>query len=126
MNTIGTQLRNPKKPELTRWQLTVYVDAVVQSQENPASTPKFGLSVSNEWADVGRDAEPVTPDKFLRRERGQRKTHFPCLGDHEQGWHSYAVDSSSAESADNTICSSSVWDGGRGCGKEGRQAGSGR
>ena len=74
----------------------------------------------------GRDAEPVTRDQILGRERGQRKTHFSCSGDHEQGWHSYAVDPSSAEIADSTICSNFVCDGGRGCGKEVRQTGSGR
>ena len=89
-----------------------------KSGKSRVSTPKFGLSASNDWADVGRDAEPVTRDQILRRERGQRKTLFFCSVDHEQGWHSYAVDPSSAESADNTICSSFVCDGGRGCGKE--------
>ena len=111
VNAIGTQLRNPENSGLARWRLTVYGDAVVQSRENPVSTPKFGLSVSNDWADVGRDAVSVTRDQILRRERGQRKTHFFCSGNHEQGWHSYV-------SADNTICSRSVCDGGRGCGKE--------
>ena len=37
---------------------------------------------------VTRDgtAEPVSRDQILRRERGQRKDHFPCSADHEQDW----------------------------------------
>ena len=33
-------------------------------------------------------AEPVSSrDQILKRERGQRKTHFPCSADdHEQDW----------------------------------------
>ena len=32
-------------------------------------------------------AEPVSRDQILRRERGQRKIHFPCSAtDHEQYW----------------------------------------
>ena len=32
-------------------------------------------------------AEPVSRDQILRRERGQRITHFPCsAADHEQDW----------------------------------------
>ena len=32
-------------------------------------------------------AEPVSRDQILRRERGQRITHFPCsAADHEQEW----------------------------------------
>ena len=72
------------------------------------STPKFVLSASNDWADVGRDAEPVTRDQILRRERGQRKTLFFCSIDHEQGWHSYAVYPSSAESAIQSVAASCV------------------
>ena len=30
--------------------------------------------------------EPVLRDQILRREREQRKTHFPCAADHEQDW----------------------------------------
>ena len=33
------------------------------------------------------NAEPVSRDQILRRERGQRIIHFPCsVADHEQGW----------------------------------------
>ena len=31
-------------------------------------------------------AEPVSRDRILRRERGQRIIHFPCSADHEQDW----------------------------------------
>ena len=32
-------------------------------------------------------AEPVSRGQILRRERGQRKIHFPCsAADHEQDW----------------------------------------
>ena len=31
-------------------------------------------------------AEPVSRDHILRRERGQRKKHFPCSADHKQYW----------------------------------------
>ena len=36
--------------------------------------------------------EPVSRDQILRRERGQRKVHFPCSADHEQDWQPYPVD----------------------------------
>ena len=33
------------------------------------------------------NAEPVSRDQILRRERGQKKRkHFPSLADHEQDW----------------------------------------
>ena len=35
-NAIGTQLRDLINPGLTRWRLTVYVDAVAESRRNPA------------------------------------------------------------------------------------------
>ena len=35
-------------------------------------------------------------DEILRRERGQRIDHFPCLAVHEQDWQSYLVDPYSA------------------------------
>ena len=32
-------------------------------------------------------AEPVSRDQILRRDRGQRIIHFPCIAaDHEQDW----------------------------------------
>ena len=44
---------------------------------------------SMEMSKLTRDgnAKPVSRDQILRRERGQRKTHFPCSAtDHEQDW----------------------------------------
>ena len=44
---------------------------------------------SMEMSKLTRDgtAEPVSRDQILRRERGQRKVHFPCsAADHEQDW----------------------------------------
>ena len=44
---------------------------------------------SMEMSKLTRDgtAELVSPDQSLRRERGQRITHFPCsAADHEQDW----------------------------------------
>ena len=41
-------------------------------------------------------AEPVTRDRFLRRERGQGSIHFPSSADHEQDWQPYPVDPYSA------------------------------
>ena len=40
--------------------------------------------------------EPVSRDKILRRERGQRKVYFPCSPDHEQDWQTYPFDPYSA------------------------------
>ena len=40
----------------------------------------------------GTTAEPVSRDRILRRERGQRNIHFPCSADHEQDWQPYPVD----------------------------------
>ena len=48
-----------------------------------------------------RTTEPVSRDSFLRRERGQAKTHFPCSADHEQDWQPYPVGPYSAESTDH-------------------------
>ena len=40
-------------------------------------------------------AEPISLDQFLRCERGQGNTHFPCSADHEQDWQLYPVDAHS-------------------------------
>ena len=37
-------------------------------------------------------AEPVSPDPFLRRERGQGNINFQCSAYHKQGWQPYPVD----------------------------------
>ena len=47
-------------------------------------------------------AEPVAPDKILRRERGQGNIRFPYAAYHEQDWQPYPVDLYSAKSNDHT------------------------
>ena len=47
--------------------------------------------------------EPVSPDKILRRERGQGNIHFPCSADHEQDWHPCPVDPYSCYMCDHTF-----------------------
>ena len=46
VNAIGTQLRDLISSGLTRWRLTVYVDAVADSERNPVSKhqiqPEYG------------------------------------------------------------------------------------
>ena len=54
VNAIGTQLRDPINSGLTRWQLTVYMDAFAEIGRNPVSGTRFSLSVENEQADAGR------------------------------------------------------------------------
>ena len=49
--------------------------------------PEYG----DEQADAGRDAEPVSRDQNLRRQRGQGNIHFPCSADHVQDWQPYPV-----------------------------------
>ena len=36
-------------------------------------------------------AEPVSPDRVLRYERGQGNVHFSCSADHVQDWQPYPV-----------------------------------
>ena len=36
--------------------------------------------------------KPVSQDRILRRERGQRNIIFPYSADHEQDWQPYLVD----------------------------------
>ena len=48
-------------------------------------------------------AESVSRNKFLRRERGQRKKKIPCSADHKQDWRPYPVDLYYAGSPDHTI-----------------------
>ena len=43
-----------------------------------------------------RTAEPVSRDKILMRERGQKNVHFPCSVDHERDWQPNPVDPYSA------------------------------
>ena len=48
-----------------------------KSGEIPRVSTKFDLSVENEQAGAGREAEPVSRDQILRRERGQDRFIFP-------------------------------------------------
>ena len=79
MNAIGTQLHDSINSGLTRCRMAVLnkqMDAVAELGRNPVST-RFSLSM--EMSRLMRDgtAEPVSRDQFLRRERGQKYTHFP-------------------------------------------------
>ena len=51
-----------------------------------------------EMSTLTRDgnAEPVSRDQTLRRERRQGNIHFSCSADHEQDWQPYPVDPYSA------------------------------
>ena len=77
MNAIGTQLPDATNLGLTRWRLTVYVDAVAEMGRNPMSRTRFSLGVGDEQADAGRDgtAEPASREQILRRKRGQGKIY---------------------------------------------------
>ena len=68
---------------------------------NPVST-RFNLSM--EMSRLTRDgtAEPVSRDKFIRRERGQENIYFSCSADHEQDWQPHPVDPYSAICDDHT------------------------
>ena len=52
------------------------------------------FSLSMEMSRLTRDgnAEPVSRDQILRRERGQENINFPCSADHVQDWQPFAVD----------------------------------
>ena len=88
MNTIGMQLRDPIDSGLTRWRLTVDVDAVAEIGRNPVRKHqpiRFNLDMENERGLTrDRTVEPLSRDQILRREQGQGKINFPCSTDHEQ------------------------------------------
>ena len=44
----------------------------------PVSKHQIQPEYGDEQADAGRDAEPVSRDQSLRRERGLENIHFPC------------------------------------------------
>ena len=48
------------------------------------------------------NAEPVSRDQILRRERGQGNIHFPCSVDHVQDCQPYPVDPYSCDMCDHT------------------------
>ena len=74
--------------------LNKQMDPAAELGRNPVSKHQIQREYGNEQAHAGRDgtAEPVSRDQILRRERGQRKLHFPCSADHEQDWQPYSVD----------------------------------
>ena len=54
---------------------------------------RFSLSMEMSRLTLnGTNAEPISRDQILRRERGQENIHFPSSADHEQDWQSYPVD----------------------------------
>ena len=80
MNAIGRQLHDPINSGLSRWRLTSYVDAVVESGRNPVSKhqiqPECG--VENEQAHAGRDGRTcLTRLNSLARTGTGRKDIFP-------------------------------------------------
>ena len=95
MNAIGTQLRDPINSGLTRWRMAViykYMDATVELGRNPVSSTRFSLSLEMSRLARDRNAEPVSRDQILRRERGQGSNNFLCSADHEQDWQPHPVD----------------------------------
>ena len=69
----------------------------------PYVSTRFSLSI--EMSGLTRDgsAEPVSRDRFLRRERGQGNIHFLCSADHEQDWQPKPVDLYSCYICDHTV-----------------------
>ena len=63
---------------------------------------RFSLKMENEQADAGRDAEAVSRDQILRRERGQGNAHSPYSADDKQDWQPYPVDPYSTICDDHT------------------------
>ena len=68
------------------------MDVAAELGRDPVS--KHQISLSMEMSRLTRDgtSEPISRDQILRRERGQRKIHFPCSADHQQDWQPYPVD----------------------------------
>ena len=57
MNAIGTQLREPINPGLTRWRIMAvsYMDAAAELGRNPVSKHHIQPEYGDEKADAGRD-----------------------------------------------------------------------
>ena len=78
---VGVQLRDLMNLELTRWRLTVYIEALVTESGRQGGElmskhqiqPGCGI---NERTGVGRHAEPVSRGQILRRGRGQEKKNI--------------------------------------------------
>ena len=72
MKAIGTQLRDPINSGLTRWRLTVCVDAVAESGRTSLSKHHIDdLASVRRMGGLTRDgtAEPVSRDQILGREK---------------------------------------------------------
>ena len=100
MNAIGTQLRDPINPGLTRWRsMAVFIlingrRRGIREESRIVSNKHHIFSLSLEMSRLARDgtAEPVSRDQILRRERGEGNIKFPCSADHVQDWQPYPVD----------------------------------
>ena len=68
------------------------LDVTFKLGRNPVNKHHIQPEYGNEEADGGGSAEPVSPDPFLKRERGQGNIFFQCSADHKQGWQPYPVD----------------------------------
>ena len=105
VNAIGTQLRDPINSGLTRWRLTVYMDAVAESERNPVRKHqpiRFSLSVGNERADAVRDGPTCLARPSSQARTGAGINIFHCSGDHVQDWQPPPVDPYYAEGIDHT------------------------
>ena len=77
------------------------MDAAAEIGRIPVSS-RFSLSMEMSRLTRGGTAEPVSRDQFLRRERGQGNSVFPCSANHEQNWQPYPVDLYSCHGYDHT------------------------
>ena len=55
MNAIGRQLRDPINLGLTRWRVTVSLDAAAELGRNPVEKHQIQPEYGDEQADAGRD-----------------------------------------------------------------------
>ena len=92
---MGTRLGDSINSELTRWRLTVWIDAVVYIVYSihvtvivTESGRKERNPLSKHQIQPARDgtAEPLSRDQLLGRERGQGTFHFSRSAGHEQDW----------------------------------------
>ena len=78
MNDIGTQLRDPINSGLTRWRLTVQMDAAAESGRNPVGKhhikPKYRERAY--WRRMGRP-NPSPETKFSGANGDGEKIIFP-------------------------------------------------
>ena len=60
------------------------MDAAAELGRSPVVSTIFSLSMEMGRLTQDGNAEPVSRDQILRRERGQGNIHFPCSADHVQ------------------------------------------